>query len=87
MARNGGNHDKWLQAKRPGGKKYADMPFTLGFYTREDIPFHYALADAFTVCDQNFCSSLTPTTPNRMHLWTGTIREKASAAFPGAGSQ
>src|SRR5206468_7451193 len=34
----------------------------------------YALADAFTVCDQHFCSSLTATTPNRMYLWTGTIR-------------
>jgi phospholipase C len=52
------------------------MPLTLGYYDREDIPFYYALADAFTVCDQNFCSSLTGTTPNRLYLWTGTIREK-----------
>jgi phospholipase C len=52
------------------------MPLTLGHYTREDIPFNYALADAFTVCDQNFCSSLTGTNPNRLFLWTGTIREE-----------
>ena len=46
------------------------MPLTLGYYTREDIPFYYALADAFTICDQHFCSALTGTTPNRLYLWT-----------------
>lgn len=72
-ARNGGRYDKWLQAKQPGGD-YKDMPLTMGYYTREDLPFYYALADAFTVCDHNFCSSLTGTTPNRLHFWTGTVR-------------
>lgn len=75
-ALNGGKNDKWLHVKQSGHKEYKDMPLTLGYYNREDIPFYYALADAFTVCDQNFCSSLTGTTPNRLYLWTGTIREK-----------
>ena len=75
-ARNKGRYDQWLIAKRPGHKDYAKMPLTLGYYNREDIPFYHALADAFTVCDQNFCSSLTGTTPNRLYLWTGTIRDK-----------
>lgn len=74
-ARNGGNMDKWLDAKPSGHKEYAHMPLTLGYYDRNDIPFYYALADAFTVCDQNFCSSLTGTTPNRLYFWTGTIRD------------
>jgi phospholipase C len=78
-ARNHGNHDRWLDAKPSGHKEYAGMPLTLGYYDREDIPFYYAFADAFTVCDQNFCSSLTATTPNRLHLWTGTIREQQEA--------
>jgi phospholipase C len=73
-ARNGGRCDRWLQAKPSGHDEYAHMPLTLGYYTREDIPFYYALADAFTICDQNFCSSLTGTTPNRLYLWTGTTR-------------
>ena len=51
--------------KKPGNNDYADIPLTMGYYTRDDIPFYYALADAFTVCDQHFCSSLTGTTPNR----------------------
>jgi phospholipase C len=78
-ARNRGRHDRWLEVKRSGKRDYAHLPLTLGYYNREDIPFYYAFADAFTVCDQNFCSSLTGTTPNRLHLWTGTIREKPAA--------
>ena len=73
-ARNDGKFDKWLEAKKSDYKEYADIPMTMGYYTREDIPFYYALADAFTVCDQHFCSSLTGTTPNRLYFWTGTIR-------------
>jgi len=72
-ARNGGKYNRWLQAKRRGDK----FPMTMGFYTREDIPFYYELADSFTICDQAFCSSFTGTTPNRLFLWTGTIRKDA----------
>jgi phospholipase C len=79
-ARAFGNHDGWLDAKKSSHKEYAAMPFTMGYYEREDLPFYYALADAFTICDQHFCSSLTGTTPNRLHLWTGTIREKPEFA-------
>jgi len=77
-ARNGGRYDQWLKVKASGEESYGEMPLAMGYYAREDIPFYYALADAFTVCDQNFCSTLTGTTPNRLHLWTGTIREKQS---------
>lgn len=78
-ARNNGRYDGWLDAKHSGNKAYRQMPLTMGFYKRQDIPFYYALADAFTVCDQNFCSSLTGTTPNRLYFWSGTIREKMKA--------
>jgi phospholipase C len=69
-----GQYDRWLDAKRSGNKDYADMPLTLGHYTREDLPFNYALADAFTVCDQHFSAAMTSTWPNRLLLWSGTIR-------------
>ncbi|HEY4147514.1 MAG TPA: alkaline phosphatase family protein [Chitinophagaceae bacterium] len=45
-AYNDGKHDHWLLAKKSDNKKYADMPLTLGYYNREDLPFHYAMADA-----------------------------------------
>ncbi|WP_142686388.1 phosphocholine-specific phospholipase C [Chitinophaga polysaccharea] len=78
-ARNNGKYDQWLLVKKSGNKEWAPMPLTLGYYNREDIPFYYSLADAFTVCDQNFCSSLTGTTPNRLYLWTGTLRDEQKA--------
>jgi phospholipase C len=77
-ARNGGRYDRWLPAKAASDPNHAHLPLTLGHYTREDLPFYYALADAFTVCDQNFSSSLTPTEPNRLHMWTGTVRAEPS---------
>jgi phospholipase C len=78
-ARNHGKFDRWLEVKQSADTQYAAMPLTLGHYIRDDIPSYYALADAFTICDQHFCSSLTGTTPNRLFLWTGTIRAKQSA--------
>lgn len=81
-ARNRGKMDRWLEAKRPGNKDFADMPLTMGYYNRDDLPFYYALADAFTICDQHFCSSLTGTTPNRLYLWTGTIRDPEQPGAP-----
>lgn len=69
-ARNKGKYDKWVPVK---------SLMSLGYYKREDIPFYYAMADAFTVCDHNFCSSLTGTTPNRLFFWTGTIRPEQNA--------
>jgi phospholipase C len=73
---NEGRHDGWLEAKRSGEKEYAALPLTMGHYTREDLPFYYALADAFTVCDQNYSSAMTSTSPNRCYFWTGTIRDQ-----------
>ncbi len=81
-ARNKGQYDQWLIAKKTGYKGFEDKPMTLGYYTREDLPFNYALADAFTICDQHFCSSLTGTTPNRLYFWSGTIRKDGLAENP-----
>src|SRR3984885_13897449 len=73
---NEGRQDGWLEAKRSGKQEYAHLPLTMGHYTREDLPFYYALADAFTVCDQHYCSVMTSTSPNRSYFWTGTIRDQ-----------
>lgn len=74
-ARNDGNYDGWIEAKRPGSKEFRHVPLTMGYYSRQDIPFYYAMADAFTVFDQHFCSALTGTTTNRMYFWTGKSRK------------
>lgn len=80
-ARNKGFYDKWLDAKGSHVKEYKDMPLTMGYYDRRDLPFYYALADAFTVCDHYFCSALSSTTPNRIHLWSGTLRDPKDSHF------
>ena len=76
---NEGRYDQWLNAKRSDEAEYVHIPMTMGHYTREDLPFYYALADAFTICDQNYCSVLSSTSPNRCYLWTGTIRDRQTA--------
>lgn len=60
---NNGLYDQWVPTKTAA---------TMAHLSRRDIPFHYALADAFTICDAYHCSLLGPTDPNRYYLWTGT---------------
>jgi len=61
---NQGQYDSWPTAKGP---------ITMAYLTREDIPYHYALADAFTVGDAYHCSIMGPTNPNRCYQWTGCV--------------
>ncbi|MFL6679179.1 MAG: phosphocholine-specific phospholipase C [Burkholderiaceae bacterium] len=70
---NGGRYDQWVAAKGSN---------TMAYFTRQDIPFHYALADAFTVCDAYHCSLMGPTDPNRYHLWTGWAGNDGSGGGP-----
>jgi phospholipase C len=59
---NSGRWDQWLPAK---------TTTSMAHMQRSDLPFHYALADAFTICDGYHCSMLGPTDPNRYYMWTG----------------
>jgi phospholipase C len=56
----------------------------MSYFTREDIPYHFALADAFTVCDAYYCSIMGPTNPNRMYLWSGCIGNLSNLGPGGA---
>ena len=75
----GGFHDQWVPAKRNPAKP---TPVTMAHLRREDIPFHYALADAFTVCDAYHCSMLGPTNPNRYYLWSGLVGNDGQGGGP-----
>ncbi len=70
---NQGRHDQWVPNKGLSAMTY---------HQRADIPFHYALADAFTVCDAYHCSLMGPTDPNRYHLWTGWVGNDGKAGGP-----
>jgi phospholipase C len=65
QAFNHGHWDQWVTQKQ-------DV-LTMGYLQREDVAFHYALADAFTVCDAYHCSVHANTAPNRIYLWSGTM--------------
>jgi phospholipase C len=56
---------------------------SMGYYERSDLPFQYALADAFTVCDAYHCSFQGGTNPNRLFLWTGTNDPGGQLGGPG----
>ncbi|MYM29513.1 phospholipase C, phosphocholine-specific [Duganella sp. CY15W] len=45
---------------------------TMGYFNRGDLPFYYALADAFTICDAYHCSIFGATDPNRLYSLSGT---------------
>jgi phospholipase C len=47
-------------------------PFSMAYYTREEIPFQYAMAESFTICDAYYCSVATGTDPNRVIFWSGS---------------
>ncbi len=68
---NGGKMDSWLAAHRKADG--VNGPYVMGYYNRADIPFHFALAETFTLCDGYHCSVMGPTHPNRMYLMTGMI--------------
>ncbi|MFI9274989.1 phosphocholine-specific phospholipase C [Kitasatospora sp. NPDC052896] len=70
---NGGLYNNWIPEK---------TGFTMGYFNRGDIPFHYGLADAFTICDQYFCSVQGPTNPNRLYQWTGMIDPSGTGGGP-----
>jgi phospholipase C len=68
---NGGRMDNWLPAHRAADGAHG--PYTMGYFKREDVPFHFALAEAFTICDAYHCSVLGSTRPNRFYWLSGTI--------------
>ena len=81
---NHGRMDNWLPAHRKADGK--NGPYCMGYYTRKDIPFQFALAEAFTLCDNYHCSVMGLTGPNRMYYQTGTIDPDSSGGGPALGN-
>jgi phospholipase C len=73
QAWDNGKMDQWIPAKGE---------YTMGYFKQQDIPFHWALAEAFTICDNYHCSVLGPTNPNRLHMWTGMIDPNGTGGGP-----
>ncbi|MDX3905060.1 MAG: phospholipase C, phosphocholine-specific [Pigmentiphaga sp.] len=61
----------WNQGKFGEWAKHK-LPYSMGYYKRQDLPFQFALAEAFTICDAYHCSITTGTDPNRIVFWSGS---------------
>lgn len=64
-------HEEWNHGAMDGFFT-TDGITALGYYDSADLAYYYALADAFTLCGNYFCSLLGPTLPNRLALMAGT---------------
>ena len=76
--RAGGTPHTWPDAQaawdhgRMNRWPVAKQPLSMAYMENAEVPFHRALADAFTLCDAYHCSMHTGTIPNRLFYWTGT---------------
>ena len=55
---------------------------TMGWYDQQDLPFYYALYNAFAIGDHYFSSVLSQTFPNRFYLLAGTSFGHIRNDFP-----
>jgi phospholipase C len=81
QAWNGGSMDAWGAAHAGD----ADWSF-MGYYSRSDLSYYYAVADAFTLCDGYHCSVLGPTTPNRLYSVSAWLDPEGVAGGPVTGT-
>ncbi|MFT5680703.1 MAG: phospholipase C [Myxococcota bacterium] len=56
--------------------------WSMGYYTRDDLPVHYTLADHFCVPDRFFCSVMSSTWPNRLYAHTASSKGVTSNDLP-----
>ena len=81
-------HDSWDQGKMDAfvtahiASDGTAGQYTMAYFKRDDIPFQWALADAFTICDGYHASMLGPTWPNRMYLMTGQVDPEGKHGGP-----
>ncbi len=83
LSRGDGNNDAFVSTHvQPEFEGPEHGVLTMGYYERKDLPFYYALADAFTICDNYHCSVLGPTHPNRLMSLSGTVDPSGHAGGP-----
>ena len=68
---NNGAMDGFVSSRLPINSN--DAVLSMGYYTRGDLPYYYGVADAFTICDNYFCSVMGPTDPNRLYTMAASL--------------
>ncbi len=77
QAWNHGRIDAWPTYKRP---------HSMAYYGASDLPFQFALANAFTIADAYHCSFQGGTNPNRCYLFSGTVDGQPRGDGPAIGN-
>jgi phospholipase C len=83
---NGGLMNGFVSSRIPDSVDGIAGQYSMAYFKRDDIPFQWALADAFTICDGYHCSVLGPTWPNRLYLMTGQIDPEGKHGGPTYGN-
>ncbi|MEJ6004949.1 phospholipase C, phosphocholine-specific [Paucibacter sp. AS339] len=61
----------WDQGRMNAWPK-AKNNHSMGHFKESDMPFQFAMANAFTICDHYHCATQTGTNTNRLFVWTGS---------------
>jgi phospholipase C len=70
---NGGKNSNFVSVHSRPQWDGAAGPTVMGYFRDVDIPYYWALAKAYTLCDMYFCSVLGPTEPNRLYAVSATL--------------
>lgn len=73
LAYNGGLGNNWNDA---------DTAYSMGYYTRADLPTHFNIAEGWTILDMSTQSFLAATDPNRIQWMSGSINIPGSPSNP-----
>jgi phospholipase C len=68
---NNGLMDAFARVHAQVDGKYGDL--TMAYYNELDLPYYYAVAKTFTICDSYFSSVIGPTDPNRLYTMSATV--------------
>jgi phospholipase C len=72
----------WDHGRLSNWPQFKNNP-AMVYFEQADIPFQFALANAFTLCDANHCAFTGGTNPNRCFFFTGTNHGKDDPGQPG----
>ncbi len=67
-----GEHLAWNHGAMDNFIRANNSTNVMGYYTGEELPFYYSMANIFPICDRWFASVLGPTYPNRRFLQAAT---------------
>jgi phospholipase C len=85
-AYDGGRNDGFVRTTIDPGTAEIVGPVAMGYWTGDDLPLTYALANTFPVGDRWFCSCLGQTDPNRRFLIAATAQGMTDDIGSGPGN-